>query len=380
MQIAFDATQLLGYSGINVYTRNLASHLAHSFPEDTYSMLTTYRKIGAVSEYFDEQSRGRMQWDNPFPHRLALGYAGKPLVGYWIGKQFRRKSRAFDLVHFTDPSQFPLGITRAVVTIHDLIPLYSVGWVSPETRTRMRKKLSAIARQTTLIFVPSEYVRQELLAYFDIDPARIRVTYESAGSEFRVGNPREDFLSHFGLPADARFFLSVGRIDPRKNLDGILSAYTTLPRDLQEQVWLLIIANGSQEEEAQLDAKIAGHAHIRRRRSVSNEELVGLLNRALGLPFVSFSEGFGIPLLEAMACGCPVITSNVSSMPEIAKDAALLVDPSDTVAIRDAMLRLIEDPETPRRLREQGLQRAQQFSWSRCAAETHAGYEYALGL
>jgi glycosyltransferase involved in cell wall biosynthesis len=137
----------------------------------------------------------------------------------------------------------------------------------------------------------------------------------------------------------------------------------------------VLIANGAAIHIKQFREEYLRHPNIIHLTGIRNSDLAKLLSRALGLAFVSLNEGFGIPILEAMQCGCPVLTSNVSSMPEVAGDAALLVDPYSVDAIAEGLRTLASSQELRDNLRQKGLARAKEFSWNRCAIETHEGYE-----
>jgi glycosyltransferase involved in cell wall biosynthesis len=380
MNVAFDATGLIGYTGINVYTRNLATSLAHLYPSDGYTLLTTYRKLERVASQFDEKKRDPLRWDNPFPHPLVLGKWGTPLTEVYYKRIFRNQADKYDLLHSTNPFYYPeIHSSRAVATVHDIIPLYEEHWQDPAPRKRIRRKIQAMVRAKAVVFVPSFFVRDELLNNFDFDPEKLFVTYEAAGPEFGLLDCRSEDLLRFGLSEHDQFFVFVGRIDKRKNVERLIEAYEMLSEDVRHATKLILIANGSPEQQEEFKKLIRHDPNIIHLLNVSNADLALLLNRSVGMLFVSFHEGFGIPILEAMNCGCPVLTSNVSSMPEIAADAAMLVDPYDTQAIRDAMFRLATESTLRDLLREKGLQRAKEFSWDRCARETHVGYEVALG-
>jgi alpha-1,3-rhamnosyl/mannosyltransferase len=159
----------------------------------------------------------------------------------------------------------------------------------------------------------------------------------------------------------------VATLEPRKNLRRLLAAYSGLPAGLRER-HPLVMAGGKgwlldEENLAGLDAAMRlGH--------VATDDLVALYSAATVFAYPSLAEGFGLPVVEAMACGAPVLTSNVSSLPEVAGDAARLVDPQDADAIRDTLRNLLEDPEARSDLRRRGFERAATFSWERTARET----------
>ena len=374
LRVAFDATQLLGYTGINVYTRNLARALALEYPQDRYAMLTTYRKMDRVAEHFGPNADA-LQWGNPFPSPLALGYLLRPVVERAIVQRWRRVAKEYDLVHETDPFHVPHGVPNMVTTVHDLIPLLPEPWVTPATRARIKRKLDAVMKSQTGIIVPSEFVRGEVLRTFEIDPARVHVTYEAAPRHFRVEPTDDAALERLGLDPTRRYFLYVGRIDVRKNIEALVEAYLKLPSEIRRDVDLVLIANGSPKDQADFRTRHLRDRGIIHKLNVSDEDLVSLLNRAVGLAFVSLHEGFGIPLLEAMQCGCPILSSNVTSMPEIAGEAAVLVDPRSVHEIKQGLVRLATDETLRSSLRQAGLERAQEFSWERCARETRVAYE-----
>lgn len=378
MNIAFDATHHFGFSGINVYMRNLVGSLARFFPDDCYTMLTTYNKIERLRSEFPEADRVLLNADNPFPNSLALGSLGRPIMDRFYGRIYEKQSHKYDIIHFTNPYHFE-SIRNAVVTLHDMMPYYPGMGFNRSQRRNFRKKIRAIERSNAYIFVPSEYVRTELLSHYDFTPERMCVTHEAAGSDFVPIPSGSNDLSAFGLKAEDEFFLYVGRIDARKNIERLVQAYLDLDSDITERIKLVLIANGPDLHRERFREQYLRHKNIIHLSSVPNYDLARLLSRALALAFVSLSEGFGIPILEAMQCGCPVLTSNVSSMPEVAGDAAVYVDPYDVTTIREGLRKLAEEDALRETLRAAGFRRAADFSWYECAQKTHAGYEAAYG-
>ncbi len=378
MNVAYDARGLIGFTGINVYTRNLVEQLARLYSADTYTLLTTYRKMHRVRESFPPEDRDLFAWNNPFLHELALGTIGKPIVDLVLGSQFRKEAVKYDLLHCTNPYYFPRGVENVVTTIHDLIAFHPEKWVPAADARRSARTFKQIAKSKSIVIVPCNFVRDELMEQFHIDPSRIVVTYEAAGRDFRRFTESERTPLGFGLNDDDQFFLHVGRIDPRKNIERLVEAYLQLPDEVTSSVKLVLVANGDGKQLDKFRARILQHPNIVHIPGVSDEELARLMNSALALTFVSLSEGFGIPILEAMACGCPVLTGNISSMPEIAGEAALLVDPYDVTAIASGLLRLATEADLRTTLRESGLVRVKDFSWANVARKTHEAYERAL--
>ncbi len=261
---------------------------------------------------------------------------------------------------------------RSVVTIHDL------GYLAfPEThpaRRRLELDLSTrwclhAARRVIAI---SQVTRDDLVRHYGADPERIAVVHHGLGGAFRPLNDPEQLAAtraRYGL--DAPYFLYVGAIQPRKNLARLIEAFARAAPDDT----LLVIAGrrGWLSEPIVRRAAELGLAHrVRFPGYVPDADLPALLGGALAFVFPSLYEGFGLPVLEAMACGTPVLTSATSALPEVAGDAALLVDPCDTDAIAAALNRLATDALLRADLRARGLERAAGFTWERCARDTLA--------
>jgi glycosyltransferase involved in cell wall biosynthesis len=189
----------------------------------------------------------------------------------------------------------------------------------------------------------------------------------------------EPVVRRYGL-AFREYLLFVGNVEPRKNLVGLLRAYDSLRRGRRRGPALVIAGGAGWKNRAILDAMAASPytADIRIVGYVPEGELAALMNGAIAFVYPSLYEGFGLPPLEAMACGTPVITSNRSSLPEVVGDAALLVDPENTSDLALAMARLVDDAPLREALRERGLVRARAFSWQRTAELTSAVYESAI--
>jgi alpha-1,3-rhamnosyl/mannosyltransferase len=178
-------------------------------------------------------------------------------------------------------------------------------------------------------------------------------------------------LARFGLDA-GDYLLSVGTLEPRKNLVRMLRAYAALPAVLRARFPLVVVGAAGWHESAIIAemAPLERRGEVRVLDYVDDEALAALYAGARGVVYASIYEGFGLPILEAMACGTPVVTSNTGCMKELAEGAALLVDPMDTDAVGAGLRRLLEDGPEAERLRAAGLERARQYTWERCAART----------
>ena len=176
------------------------------------------------------------------------------------------------------------------------------------------------------------------------------------------------------------FFLFIGTLQPRKNLDKLLDAHAQLPLQVQKEHPLVIVGRVGWGVDALLVRirQLAQKGCVRWLDYVPEDEVMALLQSACALTFVSLYEGFGLPILEAFAAGCPVIASNTTSIPEVAGDAALLVDPGAALQMANAMMRIIEDPAFVQTLKEKGLKRAALFTWDAVARATRAVYQTVM--
>ncbi len=277
--------------------------------------------------------------------------------------------------------------TRPVpfLTVYDLIPL-KYPQLFPEFGARMmRERLASCSGRTTYLCI-SEATRRDLCELFPaIDPARTVVTPLAASDLFRPCDSADGILAvkaRYGVPADAAYLLSVCTLEPRKNLQQTIGSFARLVRQERIQdLWLVLTGAEGWDDGAVVRA--IDDSGVRERiittGFVPDEDLSALYGGAVAFVYPSLYEGFGLPPLEAMQCGTPVITSNTSSLPEVVGDAGIMVDPSDAEALCQAMLDLYHSAELRRQMSMKGIQRAASFSWERCVRETVQAYRRALG-
>jgi glycosyltransferase involved in cell wall biosynthesis len=226
-------------------------------------------------------------------------------------------------------------------------------------------------RRASLILAVSERARQDVIHYLSLDPHKVTTVYLAASPVFRVIQD-DEFLSSirqkYKLPR--RYIVYVGNICPGKNVDRLFKALARVRKD--EDVELVVAGTylwGYQSDLA-LIPKLGLEGHVHLVGHVPHEDLVALYNLAELMAFPSFYESFGIPTLEAQACGCPVVTCQTGGIPEVAADTALYVDPTDEVGLAKAILRILTEPELCRDLREKGFQNVKRFSWKKTARDT----------
>jgi glycosyltransferase involved in cell wall biosynthesis len=270
----------------------------------------------------------------------------------------------------------PLAGPPSVVTVHDLIYRRH-----PETTSTLLTRgaemlVPAACRRARRIIVPSQATENDLRDLLGVPPQKIDVVPEGPGLTTPVQpTPGAELRTRLGL-GDGPLVLSVSARRPHKNLSRLIAAMAAVPG-----ATLVLPGYASAYEEGlRADARVAGVAdRVAFVGWVSDADLEGLYAAAVCLVFPSLAEGFGLPVLEAMARGVPVACSGVSAMPEVAGDAALLFDPASTDAIAGALRHLLEDPALRARLAERGRARAATFSWERAAQGTAATYRRALG-
>lgn len=289
-----------------------------------------------------------------------------------------------DVVHsvsFSAP-RFYSRRRRLVVTIPDLSFL-----THPECHTQenvahaLRGTRDAVAWANALITI-SHHARQDLIERMGAPPERVVVTY-IAPSPLCVREEDPSVLSRirafYRLPL--HYVLFVGSLEPRKNIKRLLTAYASLHPTLQREVQMVIAGGrGWLNDDIRPTVEALGLTdRVHFIGYVKEEDLPAVYSLATVFAYPSLYEGFGLPVLEAMQCGTPVLTSNVSALPEVAGDAALVVTPTDVEEIADGLTRLLEHTDLRMNLRTRGYRRVQEFSWERCARETLAVYRHVNG-
>jgi glycosyltransferase involved in cell wall biosynthesis len=254
---------------------------------------------------------------------------------------------------------------RSIVVIHDLIPLRFPRWTAPLT-LYFRFYVPRVLAQAEHIICNSEATAADIVSYFQISTKKITPILLAHDA----GNFRVIESSNQSDRATRPYFFYLGRVDPYKNLQRLINAFAVLPdKDYDLQIAGSADRRYTPVLQAQAQALGLGD-RVKFLEYVPYAELPVLLNRAIALVFPSLWEGFGFPVLEAMACGTPVITSNLSSLPEVAGDAALLVDPYNEAEITAAMQTIATDAGARSELRSAGLARASQFSWAKTGQAT----------
>ena len=281
------------------------------------------------------------------------------------------------IVHATNHAAVPpvRAGQRLVVTVHDLAferfpELFPRSW-----RWLYRAGLRAAVTRADAILVPSQSTADDLMASTSIPASRVHVTPLAPSLATSVGPPAPT-LARLGITAP--YVLSVGTVEPRKNLVRLVRAYRQVAPDVAHAL-VLTGAPGWRNEELEAELARPGPGTVLRTGPVSGEDLDALYRGADLFAYPSLYEGFGLPVVEAMARGVPTMASNVSSLPQVAGDAALLVDPTDVSEIAEGLARLLTEPSLAEDLRQRGLQRAATFTWAATARATLDVYRQLTG-
>jgi alpha-1,3-rhamnosyl/mannosyltransferase len=288
--------------------------------------------------------------------------------------------RGVSLYH--EPATFPLpfhGLT--VVTVHDLSWIRFPNTHPADRRRTLERDFPGLLKRAQHVLTDSDFVRSELVSEFGMDPARVSTAPLAARSCFhpREQDESESLLQRLGLRYRS-FFLSVGTLEPRKNLIRTIRAFAGLPAGIRKEHPLVLVGAigwNSSDLEGEM-SELAAKGELIPLGFTSDDELARLYCAARAIVYVSLYEGFGLPPLEAMASGTPVVVSDCSSIPEVVGDCGIQVSPNDEVAIRGAMLRLIADDELWKTLAARGVARSRSFSWAKCAATTKEVYGLVL--
>ena len=337
MRIGLDATPLISPTGgVPRYVRELHAALQSLGGADEFSLFTDQPVRGAIG-----------------PRNSALEKR------WWLaGLPIALRRHRIDVFHGTEFSVPYLPVAASVMSINDLSPWLNPEWHSTADRVRQRTPILLRLGLATMVLTLSEAVRRQAIKHFSLDPARVVAVPLAAAKTFQpvdVQAPTEPY------------FLYVGAIEPRKNLPLLVEAW----REVKKRHPVRLVIAGKRREDG---PRIEPSEGLELLGAVDEAQLPALYSGALAAVYPTFYEGFGLPIVEAMQCGAPVITSEDESVVEVAGGAALHASAANTKAWIAAMTRVIEDAALRESLKVQSVERARAFSWERTARETLAVY------
>jgi glycosyltransferase involved in cell wall biosynthesis len=365
IRIGYDTTSLIGsYTGVGTYTRQLLNHMiAHDDAHDFLLLSNRPELINDIPYSTRVNPLGRS-----FPSRMLWMQVVLP--------KLLHEARP-DLCHYTNSIGPLYSPCRYVVTIHDMTLSLLPQYHPRRKHLLVRPFIPLIARRAARIITVSEQARSDIVRLLRVPEERVVVIPEAAAPIYRVvsDDERRRVCTRYGLHKP--YLLYVGTLEPRKNLVRLIRAWRRLRRQgvIPHQ---LVLAGGRGWRDAEIyrtvkalecgdDLLMPGYVPL--------EDLPALYGAADGFAFPSLSEGFGLPVIEAMACGTPVLTSATLALRELACDAALTVDPHDEHAIAEGLARLLLDESLRCELRARGLRRAAEYSWAEAARRTLALYD-----
>jgi len=352
MRIAFDVSPLSHpATGVGNYIRGTLAGM-HEAAAGEHELVafapTSLRGPARIREALAGLDVELRTWPLPASHaiRTAWSMAGHPAAERLLGP--------FDVLHFTDWMYPPQRSGVRATTIHDLVPVRFPEWTTKRTQSMHGRKYANAARTCDAIFVNSAFTAAETTELLGVEPARIRIAPPGVKDVFTADGP----AAGLGAP----YILTVATLEPRKNLQALADAHRLLGGDI-----LLAVAGGEGwGEQPELN-----DPRVRRLGFVSDEELAGLYRGAAVAVYPSRFEGFGMPIVEAMACGTPVVASSHASMDEASGDVAVRADPDDPAAIAAAIEHAIAERE---RLIPLGVAYASRFTWCAAGEAMLAGY------
>jgi glycosyltransferase involved in cell wall biosynthesis len=366
-------------AGLGRYAASLTAALAPRMPGELTLFYNAEQGIEPVPEFEGLPARSVALSYKPWRMAVWTGHLASAWFPGAVDRVTGRLVPGARLFHGMEHLLLPLRRVPTVLTVHDLIFERLPRHHKPLNRWYLHLTLPLFCRRATHIIAVSEHTRTDLIALYQIPPEKITVIPEAADSRFRPASDEAIDLARvsYGLPD--RYLLCVGTIEPRKNLGRLLAAWEPLYLAGEAPPLVIVGRRGWLHDDffAALERSPARDGVIFPGWML-DDDLPAVYAAAELFLFPSIYEGFGLPVLEAMASGAPVACSNAASLPEVAGDAALLFDPHDVEAVRGALRAALSDAALRQDLRQRGFQRAMRFSWDRAADETLALYRQLI--
>ncbi len=368
MRIGIDARKLHDF-GIGTYIRNVLRQLARLDDHTEFVLLCRPGDAAALTSLGEN-------------FRPVAETAGNYSIAEQLTIPLALKREGVSLFHAPHYVLPPLVPCRSVVTIHDCIHLMFPQYLPNRLAlTYARASIAMAARRATRVLTVSESSKRDILRFVDVEPSKIDVIYNAYDERFGV-EPREEDVERVRerFQLHDPFVLYAGNVKPHKNLERLIDAFQVVRKRGVDNLKLVLIGDDISRYAALRRAvhRHQLHQHVRFLGFVPEETLAVMYRLASVFVFPSLYEGFGLPPLEAMASGTPVVTSNLSSLPEVAGDAAMLVDPYDPEAIAGGVYRVLTDAALRHSMRARGIERARQFSWEQSVRRVHDIYQKVL--
>lgn len=381
MKIAFDAIPLIssGMSGIGWCEAGQTMAMVDMHPENEYQYTYfTLRNTEGKAKQIAPFARGKVKLNvckfSGTLYRAAINFLPIP-YSWFFGKDQ-------DITHFFNYIVPPFVKGKKVVTVYDMVYKAFPETMRARTRNMLNMSLRRSMKRADLIITISEFSKSEILKYFPEHESKIRVV--PCGVDLSFFKPCEDqakidaVRAKFKINGD--YFLYLGTLEPRKNLEMLIDSYKLFLEKCEDKASApkLVLAGGRGWLFDSIFEKVKTEnlsEQVLFTEYLASEDRVPLMNGSLAFVFPSIYEGFGMPPLEAMACGVPVLTSNVASLPEVVGDSAVICDPYSKESICDGLMQLANDEALRERLKVEGLERSKMFTWEHSAALLYKAYE-----
>lgn len=361
---------LLQAGGVGRSVREMTAALLQS-ARNTYTLITS----GLPAPHLPPEIRASRR-NIPIPDRLLTRLWHRANVAF-PASQLVRGHDLFFATNFALPP-LPRGM-RSAVFIHDLTYLHAADAAVPSLIAYLSAVVPRAVEAADVVVVNSHSTKRDLVAAYGVDPERIQPVQFGVGPQFQPVAPQvaQATAARYGLDG-APFVFAVGTLQPRKNYARLIEAVGGLRR-LGHDIQLAIAGpEGWMMDELRRNTESTTSEFARLLGKVPDDDLAALYSAAICFAMPSLYEGYGLPVLEAMACGAAVVTSDVSSLPEAAAGAALLINPHDVRALAEALGQLVANPDLRAELALRGLERVRGLTWARTAADLEAAFEFAL--
>lgn len=362
MRIAVNTRFLLPtkMEGFGWYTYEIVKRLVENHPEHEF--------IFFFDRTFDERF---IFGSNVTPVVLTPPARHPILFRIWFNYSVKRALKKYDIDIFFSPDGFLSLKTNVpqVGVIHDINFEHHPEDIPSSARNYLKKYFPQFAKKATHLLTVSDYSKQDICKTYSIDPSKVTVSWNGASDVFQAIPADEKVLIQEQFSNGKKYLLFVGALHPRKNVKRLIAAYSNLLTSDPEFDYELVIVGEALWKRSGYDLEINEHtkSHIHFTGHLSLEDLARVMASATIFTFVPYFEGFGIPLVEAMRCGTPVLSGNLTSLPEVAGDAALYCDPLDVEDITQKLGELCSNESLRDELSKKGLKRSQLFSWDKSA-------------
>lgn len=351
--------------GISTYIRRTIQALEQLQTHHTYTVFQSRKASDSLTSTF----KSSKLW-TPSHHRVER-----------LAMSVELARHTLDLFHSTDFIPPFHGAKHHIITVHDLTFLHYPEYITADSRRYYNDQIQSAVELADHILSDSESTKRDLVDMLNVPAEKITVHMLGVDEKFQP-LPKEQtqpILDKLSLPST--YILVVGTLEPRKNLVGLVKAYRDLLTDLPDAPPILFVGRAGwlyDQLMAEIEA-VGVNEHLIFRNDITDEQLITIYNQAQALVTPSFYEGFGLPALEAMACGTVPIVSNLSSLPEITGDVGLQVDPHDISTISDALKKVLTDSQWREEQSKAGIERAKTFRWEDCARIVQSTYNRVLG-